>query len=329
MKFVFLTLNFLFLLNVLEAQVTNTQPGNWNNSSHWSTNTIPDSNDAVSLSYNIIIDADAYCYSLNLNGHNLTVNSGAHLYITGNSRGDTLLSRFTSFDTTVSPADTGFIYDFSYDSLKRNTVINYVAFSSGTHREESTDSFFYNGSSRFPYKAVSYSIDYSGMNPFYYYREYFLTYQNGRLITDSTEFETIHYFYFADTIVQQTIRYSGAEIIFDTVRVEYNNYGNIVHQSDTPSTGGGYDYHYVYDTHPNPFYRTQLNLHRVFNSVETFIMESIAMNNLLYVEQYYDWYHYEALYEYQYGENGFPSQVWALSPNDGQVLGKAVFIYTR
>ncbi len=330
MKPLFLTLCFPFLIKLAAAQVTNTQAGTWNNPSNWSSSAIPTSNDDVSLSYDVVIDADAYCRSLTLNGHGLTVNAGANLFITGISQNnDSLLTRYLYIDTTVSPADTVATFDFTYDSLKRNTVIHSVEYDAGDVYQDVTDSFFYNADSRLPYRAVNYQVEYSGEDPTYYYTEYFFIYQGGRLSIDSSAAASIHYFYFADTVVQQTTHYPGAQISSDTFKLQWDAHGNIIQQSDSSQSGSLRTFHFEFDTHPNPFKNTQRNLHRVVNSMETFNTESFAVNNLLHVDQYYDSYHYEALYQYRYNANGYPVEMWEFAPGDTEVQEKALFFYTR
>ena len=120
MKLFSLFLIPFFVTSLSQAQITNTRQGVWSDATVWSDNVVPGTNDDVMLNYDIIIDVDAYCRSLNANGHNVTVNTGTHLYVTGsNDYADTLLNRYVVLnDTTTSPADTFKTMDFYYDSLK-------------------------------------------------------------------------------------------------------------------------------------------------------------------------------------------------------------------
>lgn len=63
------------------CQVTNLGPGLWSNINLWSNGQLPGSNDSVYLSHDIIVDISAACKALNLNGHNITVNTGVSLNV--------------------------------------------------------------------------------------------------------------------------------------------------------------------------------------------------------------------------------------------------------
>lgn len=68
-------------------QVTNIKTGSWNDHTIWSNNIIPDTADAVKLEFDVIVDVNASCKSLTVNGRNVIVNSGVHLTITGEVSG--------------------------------------------------------------------------------------------------------------------------------------------------------------------------------------------------------------------------------------------------
>ena len=75
---------FLFLLiNISFGQVTNVKSGAWSDQTVWNNNIIPTDTTRIILSYDIHIDINAYCKSLNTNGHNVTVDLGITLNISG------------------------------------------------------------------------------------------------------------------------------------------------------------------------------------------------------------------------------------------------------
>ena len=87
----------------------------------WNINALPTTNDSVTLSFGIIVDINAICQSLNTNGHNLTINPGINLTISGgNITSAPLLKKFIVIDSAqLAPNDTLFIYTYSYDNLHR------------------------------------------------------------------------------------------------------------------------------------------------------------------------------------------------------------------
>ena len=119
------------------GQITNIQAGLWSDPAIWVNHTPPVPNDSVLLNFNITVGADAVCKYLNTNGHNLTVNPGVNLFISGGSvlsnPADTfLLKKFVVLDTTqAAPNDTLYVYDYTYDSLKRCTQIKVANYKNG------------------------------------------------------------------------------------------------------------------------------------------------------------------------------------------------------
>lgn len=67
------------------AQVTNVSTGLWSDNTIWSNNALPVSSDAVVLNFDVTVDIDATCKSLNVNGHNVIVNPGVRLNIVGDN----------------------------------------------------------------------------------------------------------------------------------------------------------------------------------------------------------------------------------------------------
>ncbi|MEO6734615.1 MAG: PKD domain-containing protein [Ferruginibacter sp.] len=76
--------SFLFLLtNISFGQVTNVKSGVWSDPTVWNNNTIPTGTTNIILSYNIHIDINASCKSLNTNGHHVTVGLGNTFNVMG------------------------------------------------------------------------------------------------------------------------------------------------------------------------------------------------------------------------------------------------------
>jgi hypothetical protein len=67
------------------AQITNVNAGLWSDNTIWSNNALPVSSDAIVLNFDVTVDIDATCKSLNLNGHKVIVNPGVHLTILGDN----------------------------------------------------------------------------------------------------------------------------------------------------------------------------------------------------------------------------------------------------
>ena len=75
---------FLFLIiNISFGQVTNVKSGVWSDQTVWSNNIIPTDTTRIILNYDIHIDINAFCKSLNTNGRNVTVNPGNRLNVSG------------------------------------------------------------------------------------------------------------------------------------------------------------------------------------------------------------------------------------------------------
>ncbi len=155
MKTVFFNFILLFFCSETFAQITNIKLGNWGDNSVWSSNSIPTGNDAVLLNFDIVVDISTSCQSLTTNGNQVTVNAGVNFEITGHAgdTGDTLLYRYIEIDLfTAAPFDTIMIINFSYDTYKRNTGIHTQYFTDGILNSEYDTYFFYQDSSRVPFK---------------------------------------------------------------------------------------------------------------------------------------------------------------------------------
>ncbi len=82
MKLYFTTFLFL-LINISFGQVTNVKTGAWSDPTVWNNNIIPSDTTNIILNYDIHVDINANCRSLNTNGHNVTVDLGIPLNISG------------------------------------------------------------------------------------------------------------------------------------------------------------------------------------------------------------------------------------------------------
>lgn len=119
MKYPLLWLIFLSIFCNGHAQINNIKPGNWSDVTIWSTNTLPTATDDVILNFDLVIDVNATCRSLSLNGNNVTVLSGVQFNITGPGLKPKRLieSLIGSRQATV--------YDFIYDSINRLIYFNF------------------------------------------------------------------------------------------------------------------------------------------------------------------------------------------------------------
>jgi hypothetical protein len=322
-KTVFFNFIFLFFCSQTFAQITNIKPGNWSDNSVWSNNTIPTGNDDVLLNFDIVIDISTSCQSLSTNGHLVTVNAGVNLEISGHggNTGDTLLSRYVEVDLfAAAPFDTIMIINFTYDTYKRNTGIHTQYFTDGILNNEYNTYFFYQDSSRVPFKKelttlFSESGEYFSSNNYYFY-------QNSQLITDSagsgsTTVNTNHYTYRSDSVLSAAYYYDTDPpgVYLDSARVAYLN-GNLVSQVQPPRYVNERNFSYVYNDHPNPFYYTQNKL--VFSysyplySFQTYVEEIFTKNNVVTIHQTgEDVYNSDQVYEYQ--ANGYPKTVYIAS----------------
>ena len=322
----------LFFISQTYGQITNIKSGNWSDNTVWSNNTVPNVYDDVLLDFDVVVDINAACQSLTTNGHNITINTGANLNITGNSA-DTLLSRFVIIDTSaINPLDTTLIIDFSYDQYKRNTVINTQFYTDGIVSEVYDTKFLYKDSSRLPLKKMLVRVfpDSSGGSTTTY-----LYFQNLRLVADSAVFPTAtmvrNFTYRPDAIIATEYDYfeSIPEILVDSVKVEYLN-GDIVKQANMNMEFGLGVSNFVFNSHPNPFYYIQ-NKFAVSNDypaypLGTTIERVYGKTNPLSITQSYDVVNLESYFDYEYKSNGYPKTV-SISSTD--LNGKGFYYYSH
>jgi hypothetical protein len=75
---------YLFLLvNISFGQITNVRSGVWSDPTVWSNNLVPTDTTHVILSYNIQVNINGTCKHLNTNKHQVTVNTGMNLFVSG------------------------------------------------------------------------------------------------------------------------------------------------------------------------------------------------------------------------------------------------------
>jgi hypothetical protein len=67
--------------NQIPVPITNTRSGNWSDPTIWSNNSIPQATDDVLLLFDVIVDINAICRSLNSHGHGVNVNPSLTLTI--------------------------------------------------------------------------------------------------------------------------------------------------------------------------------------------------------------------------------------------------------
>jgi uncharacterized protein (TIGR02145 family) len=79
----YFTFFLLLIINVGFAQVTNVKTGSWNDPTVWSNSLVPTDTTNVILNYDVIVDANDSCRSLNTNGHKVNVTTGIILQIKG------------------------------------------------------------------------------------------------------------------------------------------------------------------------------------------------------------------------------------------------------
>ena len=79
----YITIFLVLLINICFGQITNLRSGVWNDPTVWSNNIIPTDTTHIILSYDIQVNINAACKSLNTNGHQVIVNAGMNLFISG------------------------------------------------------------------------------------------------------------------------------------------------------------------------------------------------------------------------------------------------------
>ncbi len=250
------------------GQITNIQAGLWSDSAIWVNSAPPSANDSVLLNFNITIGEDAACKYLNTNGHDLTINTGVNLFIGGSilsNPADTFsLKKFVVLDTTqVSPNDTLYIYNYTYDSLNRCIQIKVTDYQN--NKVGYTYNYF-NGTDNLITSRKLINQVYSD-SAF----EYFVYSPDGKVLYDSVilfrgssgrSVFTYNYQTMNDTVIS-IINANNHPLLIGKYLITKNEYGDIISEKDTSFqyNSGSYFYKnnsdilYTYDTVPCPFFK--------------------------------------------------------------------------
>ncbi|MEP6676420.1 MAG: hypothetical protein ABJA78_14760 [Ferruginibacter sp.] len=111
---------FLFLLiNSSFGQITNIKSGVWNDPTVWSNNIIPTDTTNIILNYDIQVNVNAFCKTLNTNTHQVTVKTGMNLIVSAVAApvagftytGPFVVPATVSFTNTSTNA-TGYLWNF-------------------------------------------------------------------------------------------------------------------------------------------------------------------------------------------------------------------------
>ena len=260
----------------------------------------------------------------------------------------TLLSMYVEIDTSaISPKDTICKTLFYYDNARRNIGIDIITYYDGiiTNRQYKS-TFYFNGNDTVPARKIVTTPFLLATDQDYINDTCFYFYINSLLIGDSTIQQYIHgrfttvnkYQYTNGRIINNSTLYSDTPSAIyyktDTIYSKYTN-GNVVSQIqiDTFLYYTIRDFKYSYDTHPNPFYRTQykiaLDNHFPFYYIETFIEEIFEKNNALEINEVltFDTSHFKNVYEYKL--NGYPNIVRFYNQNNPSDFGKGFYYYTK
>jgi hypothetical protein len=259
------------------------------------------------------------------------------------SSGFPRLAKYIELDTTQSaPYDTASIFYFTYDNSGRLTGGLQVYFGS-VHDSVEVDlsQNFYQGADTLPYK--SYGLDRDLTTPAIDYDTALVYYDaNGRSIRDSIR-ET-----YIDESSSTTTNYissdrwafSGSQVSWlnynyipyssypntDTVTQIISN-GNIITQNDI-AWGGGQNYTFSFDTHPNPFYYMGAGVTAIYNIAhDESVMNDPQKNNYTRLQESNSGTDFRNTYTYL--SNGWPSTVvfYDWSTGSGIFQYKGIYIY--
>ena len=254
-----------------------------------------------------------------------------------------LLSKYIELDTTSLPTfDTLSITLFYYDNLKRNTSINLLEYQNGiVSNYQYYSVFYYSGNDTVPYKKTVITPNFLPSDPGYLNDTCYYFYTNSKLESDSSISTSIfspsttvnRYTYNANGIIHYSTYYAGG-VTTETYPIYLQRTaGNITSQRDTPSVSLIKNFVYLYDTHPNPFSKTQnkiaIDNRFPFYYMETFPEEVFEKNNVTEVNQLEGTYNFHYRHFYEYKSNGYPKVVRSFDQNDPTNFYKGIFVYTN
>ncbi len=246
----------------------------------------------------------------------------------------TQLLKYVELDTSSGVVDTLSVTSFSYDNAGRNTAITLAYYNSGMPTNEQYHSLFtYSGNDSFP-SGQAVTVDFPDSDPHYANDLYFYTYINGQLLYDSIvkrsagsiiRYQLVNHYAYLNGAITDT----GVALIFDSTgtntgesdfviishisRVNGNNMG----QMDTTIYGVTDSYQFAYDSHPNPFSKTQNKLANNYYDFpyytldEPRIQDGFGKNNPTEI-------HFNgnggfsdnhSFYQYEYNAAGYPVRV--------------------
>lgn len=250
----------------------------------------------------------------------------------------TLLSMYIELDTTeIAPLDTVLKKQYYYDNARRNIGIDFIL--GGTGPDYITKSyFFYNADDTLPFKRIFITPLVPDTSEFYVNNITFYFYENSILISDSTihgsphnkRILANHYLYSTGRIINVYTSYdlnsTSAFTQRDTIYLQRIN-GNISNQINNLATGAKLTFEYVYDDHPNPFYKTAESYIYPFYFLETFTEEVYEKNNAVEINQLVNNFNFKCLYEYK--ANGYPKVVRFYDSNGLISDSKGVYFYRK
>lgn len=127
----------LLFSSVCISQVSNIQSGVWSDITIWPNNELPTITDDVVLKFDITIDQNSYCKSLNNNGYKVIISSGANLFInTANPRTSNIFGftvskptcRIDSVINIVSVDSTSFAFRYNNAFHYNNELLGKITF---------------------------------------------------------------------------------------------------------------------------------------------------------------------------------------------------------
>lgn len=238
-----------------------------------------------------------------------------------------VLSKLVVFDNSSSLSDTGYVYELSFDTLKRVIAANYFDHASGMPVFDGEEKYFYNGNDTLPYKNVYVRPATSGAITDYYFYDNAQRLVQDSVISDQGVSNIFNFHYFEDKITTDKKEGSYDTAFLDAsqnvIRTEtYQDYDNY-HFTTT----------FTYDTHPNPF--NLLNIRSTNFPIPNELADNytiVSKNNPLSLEVYnhkQPQYNFGFTYSYEYNAEGLPVTVTTFHNGEAEVFERAVFVYKK